>query len=395
MALWNFGRLARIRHLLVSASTRTTSWWTHVEQGPPDAIFGLVEAFKKDPRPEKISLAIGAYRDANNKPFVLPTVRKASFMGIWHHMKLNLPLNECRVAIARYSYFTHHILSHFFSCACPIVCRACFTPQAKFWPGSKTIYLPNPSWPNHKPVFSSSGLEVKSYSYYDSSTCGLDSTGLYHDLQSLPEKSVVLFHACAHNPTGVDPKMAEWKEISRICKGFATGDLDNDAAGVRQLAADGHNLLLCQSFSKNLGLYGERVGAMTVLCSDPEEAKRVESQLKIIIRPLYSNPPINGARIATHILNTPALYNEWFNAGLEPHHGADWDVLLLGDDPRAGGQTPVRVWNIHDQGRPDLHGCSHTGQRGSCSQSHAPGHQVTPAKMDQFIAVPRAIYFSD
>jgi aspartate aminotransferase len=118
--------------------------------------------------------------------------------------------------------------------------------------------------------------------------------------------------------------MAEWKEISRICKershfvvvdmayqGFATGDLDNDAAGVRQLAADGHNLLLCQSFSKNLGLYGERVGAMTVLCSDPEEAKRVESQLKIIIRPLYSNPPINGARIATHILNTPALYNEW------------------------------------------------------------------------------------
>ncbi|CAI8006210.1 Aspartate aminotransferase, mitochondrial [Geodia barretti] len=377
MALWNFGRLARIRHLLVSASTRTTSWWTHVEQGPPDAIFGLVEAFKKDPRPEKISLAIGAYRDANNKPFVLPTVRKAT----------------------------------------------CFTPQAKFWPGSKTIYLPNPSWPNHKPVFSSSGLEVKSYSYYDSSTCGLDSTGLYHDLQSLPEKSVVLFHACAHNPTGVDPKMAEWKEISRICKGFATGDLDNDAAGVRQLAADGHNLLLCQSFSKNLGLYGERVGAMTVLslpvgervgamtvlslpvgervgamtvlCSDPEEAKRVESQLKIIIRPLYSNPPINGARIATHILNTPALYNEWFNAGLEPHHGADWDVLLLGDDPRAGGQTPVRVWNIHDQGRPDLHGCSHTGQRGSCSQSHAPGHQVTPAKMDQFIAVPRAIYFSD
>ena len=97
-----------------------------MEQGPPDAIFGLVEAFKKDPRPEKISLAIGAYRDANNKPFVLPTVRKASFMGIWHHMKLNLHLNGCRMAMARYSYFTHHILSHFFSCACPIVCRGCY-----------------------------------------------------------------------------------------------------------------------------------------------------------------------------------------------------------------------------------------------------------------------------
>jgi aspartate aminotransferase len=139
----------------------------------------------------------------------------------------------------------------------------------KFWPGTKTMYIPNPSWPNHRPLFSSSGLEVKSYAYYDPSTCGLDSTGLYRDLNSLPEKSIVLFHACAHNPTGVDPKISEWKEISRICKvknhfvvvdmayqGFATGDLDNDAAGLRQLAADGHNLLLCQSFSKNMGLYG-------------------------------------------------------------------------------------------------------------------------------------------
>jgi aspartate aminotransferase len=220
MALWKFGRLASIRQLLVSASTRTTSWWTHVEQGPPDAIFGLVEAFKKDPRPEKISLAIGAYRDGNNKPVVLPTVRKAEaelvskdldkeYAGIlgyedFQESAVTLAFGKNFSKLADKSYVAAQTVSG------TGALRLAGMFLAKFWPGSKTIYLPNPSWPNHKPVFSSSGLEVKSYSYYDSSTCGLDSAGLYLDLQSLPEKSVVLFHACAHNPTGVDPKVNHW-----------------------------------------------------------------------------------------------------------------------------------------------------------------------------------------
>ncbi|KAF3832590.1 hypothetical protein F7725_026255 [Dissostichus mawsoni] len=133
-----------------------------------------------------------------------------------------------------------------------------------------------------------------------------------------------MLHACAHNPTGVDPRPEQWKEISDIVKkrnllvffdmayqGFASGDIDRDAWAVRYFVEQGHNILLSQSFAKNMGLYGERVGGFTVVCKDAEEAKRVESQLKILIRPIYSNPPMNGARIAATILNTPDLYSVW------------------------------------------------------------------------------------
>ncbi|CDR00940.1 unnamed protein product [Oncorhynchus mykiss] len=133
-----------------------------------------------------------------------------------------------------------------------------------------------------------------------------------------------MLHACAHNPTGVDPKPEQWKEIADLVKkrdllvffdmayqGFASGDIDRDAWAVRHFIEQGHKIVLSQSFAKNMGLYGERVGGFTVVCNDAEEAKRVESQLKILIRPMYSNPPMNGARIAATILNTPDLYKIW------------------------------------------------------------------------------------
>ena len=131
-------------------------------------------------------------------------------------------------------------------------------------------------------------------------------------------------HACAHNPTGVDPRPEQWKELSQIIKkrnlyvffdmayqGFASGDVDGDAFAVRQFIEDGHNLCLSQSYAKNMGLYGERVGAFNVICQDKEEASRVMSQIKILIRPMYSNPPINGARIVTEILTNPELKALW------------------------------------------------------------------------------------
>ncbi|EPQ63475.1 Cytosolic aspartate aminotransferase [Blumeria graminis f. sp. tritici 96224] len=144
------------------------------------------------------------------------------------------------------------------------------------------------------------------------------------DIKNAPIGSIFLLHACAHNPTGVDPSSEQWKEISKEMKarghyiffdmayqGFASGDTDKDAFPIRHFVSDGHNFCLAQSFAKNMGLYGERVGAFSIVCENIEERRRVDSQVKILIRPLYSNPPIHGARIASNILNNETLKSQW------------------------------------------------------------------------------------
>jgi len=190
--------------------------------------------------------------------------------------------------------------------------------------GIKQIYVPAPTWGNHLPIMRDSGVEPVFYKYYDPETRGLDFNGMVGDMDQMERGSVVMFHACAHNPTGVDPTVEQWAEMSKICKdkglypvfdmayqGFASGDTDFDAAGLRKFITDGHNPLLCQSYAKNMGMYGERIGAFTVIADDAEEAKRIESQVKILIRPMYSNPPINGARIAGHVMGDADLRQEW------------------------------------------------------------------------------------
>lgn len=194
----------------------------------------------------------------------------------------------------------------------------------RFYPGAKKIYIPTPSWANHGAVFKDSGLEVEKYRYYNKDTIGLDFEGLIADIKAAPKQSVFLLHACAHNPTGVDPTPEQWKEISAAIKegnhysffdmayqGFASGDTDKDAFPLRYFVEQGHNPCLAQSFAKNMGLYGERVGAFSIVCSDAAEKKKVDSQIKIIVRPLYSNPPVHGARIASEILNDAALNKQW------------------------------------------------------------------------------------
>jgi len=192
-------------------------------------------------------------------------------------------------------------------------------------PDKNTVFVPNPTWGNHNTIFKDAGFaNIKEYKYYDSKTCGLDFEGLKTDLKNAPNQSLVLLHACAHNPTGVDPNMNQWKELSQIVKskghfpffdlayqGFASGDTDKDAQPVRQFISDGHNVAIAQSFAKNFGLYGERVGALTLLTANATEADNVESQLKILIRPMYSNPPIYGARVVQTILTDPQLTAEW------------------------------------------------------------------------------------
>lgn len=194
----------------------------------------------------------------------------------------------------------------------------------RHYPHNKTIYLPTPSWGNHTPIFRDSGLEVKQYSYYNKETLGLDLEGLLNDIKSAPDQSIILLHACAHNPTGVDPTPEDWKKISDVIKekghfpffdmayqGFASGDTDRDAFAVRYFVEQGHQIALSQSFAKNMGLYGERAGAFSLVCADAEEKNRIDSQLKIIVRPLYSNPPVHGARIAGSILTDSSLYQQW------------------------------------------------------------------------------------
>uniref|UniRef100_A0A667HX32 Aspartate aminotransferase n=1 Tax=Lynx canadensis TaxID=61383 RepID=A0A667HX32_LYNCA len=297
MALLHTGRVlsgvAAAFHpgLAAAASARASSWWTHVEMGPPDPILGVTEAFKRDTNSKKMNLGVGAYRDDNGKPYVLPSVRK---------------------------YVTVQTISG------TGALRIGASFLQRFFKFSRDVYLPKPSWGNHTPIFRDAGMQLHGYRYYDPKTCGFDFTGAIEDISKMPQQSVLLLHACAHNPTGVDPRPEQWKEIATVVKknnlfaffdmayqGFASGDGNKDAWAVRHFIEQGINVCLCQSYAKNMGLYGERVGAFTVVCKDADEAKRVESQLKILIRPMYSNPPINGARIASTILTSPDLRKQW------------------------------------------------------------------------------------
>ncbi|XP_077539139.1 glutamate oxaloacetate transaminase 2 [Haemaphysalis longicornis] len=316
------------------AGVRACSWWSHVEMGPPDPILGVTEAFKKDTNPKKMNLGVGAYRDDAGKPYVLPSVRKAEEMIMSRNLdKEYLPIGGmsdfCNAA-ARLAFgdesdviqSKRNTTVQGISGTGSLTVGAFFLGQ--FFKGNREIYMPTPTWGNHIPLFKRAGLSVKQYRYYDPKTCGFDFSGALQDIAKIPEESVILLHACAHNPTGVDPKPDQWKEMSKVIKsrrlfpfldmayqGFATGDIDRDAAAVRLFAEDGHGFAVSQSFAKNMGLYGERVGAFTMVCSSREEAERVMSQVKIIVRPTYSNPPIHGARIAHLILTDGELRQQW------------------------------------------------------------------------------------
>ena len=313
---------------------RAFSMWSHVEMGPPDPILGLTEAFQKDTDAKKIGLQVGAYRGDDGKPLVLESVREAErriyeakmnheyagIVGVADFNKLSLqfaygadsaPIAEGRVAVTQ-------TLSGMGAC------RLVGEFLSRFVGAGSPIYLPSPTWGNHIPIMKDAGLEVRRYRYLDSKTNGLDFAGLMEDADAAPDGSPFMLHACAHNPTGVDPTEAQWNEISALMKrkqhkvffdcayqGFASGDATRDAHAIRQFVADGHSIMLSQSYAKNFGLYGERIGALSVVCADADEKARVESQLKILVRPMYSNPPVYGARIVAEVLGDPALRAQW------------------------------------------------------------------------------------
>jgi aspartate/tyrosine/aromatic aminotransferase len=186
------------------------------------------------------------------------------------------------------------------------------------------IYISKPTWSNHTQIFSAAGLEVREYSYYDAKTKGLDIQGMLKDLSTAQPGSIVLLHTCAHNPTGVDPTPEQWVEIAKVMKendlfpffdtayqGFASGCLEKDGFGLRHFVKEGFQMVVSQSFAKTMGLYGERTGAMHIVCTDKDTAAKALSWLKIVVRSDYSSPPIHGGRIAGRILVNPEYRKQW------------------------------------------------------------------------------------
>uniref|UniRef100_A0A1B6D614 Aspartate aminotransferase n=1 Tax=Clastoptera arizonana TaxID=38151 RepID=A0A1B6D614_9HEMI len=318
----------------VVAVRTKTAWFNNVEQGPPDAILGVTEAYKRDTNPKKINLGVGAYRDDNGKPYVLPSVLKAEERILdkkydKEYAPISGSADFCKHSIALALGDDSKDLAEGLNATVQGISgtgslRIGGNFLSKFFPGNKEIFLPIPTWGNHIPIFQHAGLKVSKYRYYNPSNCGFDFKGALEDINKIPEKSIILLHACAHNPTGVDPKPEEWQELSQLIKkknlftffdmayqGFASGDVTKDAFAVRLFLKEGHTIALSQSFAKNMGLYGERAGVFTVTTSSKDEAARVLSQIKIIIRPMYSNPPIHGARLVNEILSDPELKCQW------------------------------------------------------------------------------------
>ncbi|KAI9732561.1 MAG: Aspartate aminotransferase, cytoplasmic [Cirrosporium novae-zelandiae] len=312
-----------------------------VPQAPEDPLFGLMAAYRKDTNEKKVDLGIGAYRDNNAKPWVLPVVKKADEI-----LRNDPNLNHEYLPIAGLADFTSAAQKLILGASSPAIAeKRVVTLQsisgtgavhlgalflAKFYPrpSDQPVYFSNPTWANHNQIFSNVHLPIKTYPYFSPQTRGLDFDGMLSTISSAPEGSIILLHACAHNPTGVDPTRDQWKQIARVVRqrkhfpffdcayqGFASGDLENDAWAIRYFVSEGFELCVAQSFAKNFGLYGERAGAFHFVTSPAPDAQntiaRIASQLAILSRSEISNPPAYGARIASTVLNDEKLFKEW------------------------------------------------------------------------------------
>ncbi len=306
-------------------------FFNDIPQLPEDPILGLPLAFAADSRPHKINLGIGAYKTAEGLPLVLTSVKKAESQLLKKNLNKDyLPIEGDREFISCSLLLLLGADSPFFQSGQFFAAQTVGGASALRIAGeflakliSKTIFLPQPSWSNHKQIFERAGLNVGSYPYFDPHTRLLDDQGMGEAIRNMPPGSVILLHGCCHNPTGIDPTFEQWKEFSLLIKkqqliplfdiayqGFGQ-DLDQDAQAIRYFANQGHNMLIAYSFSKNFGLYGERVGFLTVTCSKPELVPKIGSQIKSLIRGNYSNPPLHGARIVSTILKSHELTLEW------------------------------------------------------------------------------------
>jgi aromatic-amino-acid transaminase len=308
------------------------SLFTAVEMAPRDPILGLNEQFNADPNPAKVNLGVGVYFDDNGKLPLLACVQAAEkAMMDKPSARGYLPID----GIAAYDAAVKNLV--FGADSEAVKSGRIATVQGiggtgglkigadflkKLNPNAKVL-ISDPSWENHRALFSSAGFEVGSYRYYDAASRGVDFAGMLADIQAAPAGTIILLHACCHNPTGYDISPAQWDQVvatiqaknlvaflDMAYQGFGHG-ITEDGAVIGKFVAAGLDFFVSTSFSKSFSLYGERVGALSVLCASKEEADRVLSQLKIVIRTNYSNPPTHGGAIVAAVLGNPELRALW------------------------------------------------------------------------------------
>src|SRR5690606_27171156 len=318
--------------LILPLSADMNSLFESVELAPRDPILGLNEQFNADTRPGKVNLGVGVYYDDEGRIPLLKAVHKAEValveaaaprgylpiegIGAYNKGAQRLLLGEGSPLLESGRVLTAQALGGTGALKLGADFLKWLTPNAK-------VVISNPSWENHRALFERAGFQVDTYPYYDPATHGLDFEGMRGALSQLDAGTIVVLHACCHNPTGVDPTLDQWKEIARVIKerelvpfldiayqGFGDG-IEEDASVVRMFADQEITMLVSSSFSKSFSLYGERVGALTLICDSSDEGVRVMSQLKRVIRTNYSNPPTHGGSVVARVLNTPELYQLW------------------------------------------------------------------------------------
>jgi aromatic-amino-acid transaminase len=311
----------------------SASLLTAIEMAPRDPILGITEGFNADKNPNKTNLGVGVYYDENGKVPLLKCVQLAETqLAAKLSPRTYLPID----GLATYDKAVQELV---FGAGSPVVQeKRAITVQAiggtgalklgadflkRFSPANAQVYISNPSWENHRALFESAGFVVNDYPYYDAATRGVDFAAMLASFKTMPAGSIVLLHACCHNPTGADLTDAQWTDVIKVVterhlvpfldmayQGFGDG-IDEDGAVVRRFAETGSALFVSNSFSKSFSLYGERVGALSIVAASAEEAARVLSQMKRVVRTNYSNPPIHGGQVVATALASPELRKLW------------------------------------------------------------------------------------
>jgi aromatic-amino-acid transaminase len=308
------------------------SLFSAVEMAPRDPILGLNEQYNADTNPNKVNLGVGVYFDDNGKLPLLQCVQAAE------KTMMATPTARGYLPIDGIVAYDNAVKALVFGAESDVVKSGrVSTVQAiggtgglkigadflkKVSPKAKVL-ISDPSWENHRAIFINAGFEVESYTYYDAAKRGVNFDGMLASLNAAAAGTIVVLHACCHNPTGYDITAAQWDQVIAVVKaksltafldmayqGFGHG-IQEDGAVIGKFVAAGLNIFVSTSFSKSFSLYGERVGALSVVASDKEEASRVLSQLKIAIRTNYSNPPIHGGAVVAAVLNNPELRAQW------------------------------------------------------------------------------------
>jgi aromatic-amino-acid transaminase len=311
----------------------SASLFTAIEMAPRDPILGITEGFNADKNPNKINLGVGVYYGDDGKVPLLECVQQAeALLAEKHSPRTYLPID----GLAAYDKAVQELV--FGADSAVIQEKRAITVQAiggtgalklgadflkRFSAADAQVFISNPSWENHRALFESAGFVVNDYPYYDAATRGVDFTAMLAALKAMPAGAIVVLHACCHNPTGADLTQDQWADVIKVVaerrlvpfldmayQGFGDG-IDEDGKVVRRFAEAGGALFVSNSFSKSFSLYGERVGALSIVAASAEEAARVLSQMKRVVRTNYSNPPIHGGQVVATALASPQLRALW------------------------------------------------------------------------------------